>query len=116
MSDKSPLSLSHGEVECGHYGQSAPIRYVPEKDLVQDALSGSTCTEVNKIKMPGGSTTQVRVWDGHGSNEALLRFVMTSWGLIKRLWYWTEHTGALAAAAQASSDLKKASWKMPVRR
>ena len=108
MSDKKPSALSHGEVERGHYGQSALIRYVPEKDPVQDALAESTSTETNKVKMPSGSTTRVSVWDGHGTNEALLRFVMTSWGLIKRLGYWTERTEALAAAAQAGSDLKKA--------
>ena len=69
----TPLTLRHDETERGHYGKSAPIRYVPEKDPVQGSLSESTVS-TNTVKMPGGTKTHVKVWSGHGNNEALLDF------------------------------------------
>ena len=62
-SEKAPLTLRHDETERGHYGKSAPIRYVPEKDPVQGSLSESTVS-TNTVKMPGGTKTHVKVWSG----------------------------------------------------
>ena len=55
-----PLTLRHNETERGHYGKSAPIRYVPEQDPVQGSLSESTVS-TNTVKMPGGTKTHVKV-------------------------------------------------------
>ena len=72
-------------MERGHYGKSAPIRYVPEQDPV-GSLSETTVS-TNTVKMPGGTKTHVKVWSGHGNNEALLDFAQQVGGLIKRLGY-----------------------------
>ena len=58
-----PLTLRHDETERGHYGKSAPIRYVPEQDLVQGSLSETTVS-TNIVKMPGGTKTHVKVGVG----------------------------------------------------
>ena len=47
-----PLTLRHDEMEHGHYGKSAPIRYVPEQDPVQGSLS-EAAVSMNIVKMPG---------------------------------------------------------------
>jgi hypothetical protein len=93
-----PLTLCHDETERGHYGKSAPIRYVPEQDPVQGSLSEATVS-TNIVKMPGGT------------NEALLNFVQQLGGLIKRLGYWQaveEANEAVATAKQALVDASSA--------
>ena len=106
-SDKqAPLTLRHDETERGHYGKSAPIRYVPEQDPVQGSLSETTVS-TNIVKMPGGTKTHVKVWSGHGSNEALLDFAQQVGGLIKRLGYWQaveEADEAVTSAKQTLAD------------
>ena len=78
-----PTFLRHNEVERGGYGQNAPIRYAPEQEMKSD-VSDVT----NSICLPGKTKTYLKVWNGKGSNESFLDFVMTSLGLIKRLGYW----------------------------
>jgi hypothetical protein len=82
-----PLTLRHNEMEHGHYGKSALICYVPEQDPVQGSLSKVTVS-TNIAKIPGGTKTHVKVWSGHGNNEALLGFAQQVGGLIKHLGYW----------------------------
>jgi hypothetical protein len=82
-----PLTLRRDEMERGHYSKSALIRYVPEQDLVQGSLSEATVS-TNTVKMRGGTRTHVKVWSGHGNNEALLDVAQQLGGLIKRLGYW----------------------------
>ena len=72
-----PTTLCHNETERGFYGTNAPIRYVPEKDLVYETLSDSTST-TNSIKMTGGNKTTIKVWDGCGNNESFIDFAMQS--------------------------------------
>jgi hypothetical protein len=49
---------------------------------VQGSLSEATVS-TNIVKMPGGTKTHVKVWSGHGNNEALLDFAQQLGGLIK---------------------------------
>ncbi len=102
-----PTTLRHNETERGFYGTNAPIRYVPEKDLVYETLSDSTST-TNSIKMPGGNKTTIKVWDGHGINESFIDFVMQSGAFIKRLNYWDDLDKAEEAIKEAKESVKKA--------
>jgi hypothetical protein len=107
---QAPLTLRHDETERGHYGKSAPIRYVPEQDPVQGSLSKATVS-TNIVKMPGGTKTHVKVWNGHGNNEALLDFAQQVGGLIKRLGYWQaldEANEAVTSAKQTFVDASAA--------
>ena len=105
---QAPLTLRHDETERGHYGKSAPIRYVPEQDPVQGSLSKATVS-TNIVKMPGGTKTHVKVWNGHGNNEALLDFAQQVGGLIKRLGYWQALDEANDAVTSAKQTLVDAS-------
>jgi hypothetical protein len=73
---------------------------------VQGSLSEATVS-TNIVKMPGGTKTHVKVWSGHGNNEALLDFAQQLGGLIKWLGYWQaveEADEAVATAKQALVD------------
>ena len=104
-----PTSLRLNECERGHYGQNAPIRYVPEQDPVGDATGDAS----NQIKLPGNTKTYLKIWNGKGSNESFLDFVITSIGLIKRLGYWKSLDEADEALKKAEELLKasKTAWK-----
>jgi cobalamin biosynthesis Mg chelatase CobN len=105
-----PLTLHHNKTERGHYGKSAPIHYAPKQDPVQGSLS-EAMVSTNIVKMPGGTKTDVKVWSGHGNNEALLNIAQQLGGLIKRLGYWQavkEANEAVATAKQALVDASSA--------
>ena len=102
-----PSTLRHQEVERGHYGRNAPIRYVPEKDPITDSLTETTTT-YNTVKLPGGTKTTVRVWDGKGNNEAFLDFVIASHGLMNRCGHWKDLEDTETALCNAQEALKKA--------
>lgn len=109
-SEKPDKPLRHDETERGHYGKSAPIRYVPETDPMQGSLSESTVS-TNTIRLPGGTKTHIQVWNGQGKNEVLLDFAQQNGGLIKRLGLWSaleEADEALATAEQALVDASAA--------
>ena len=108
MSEKPAAQLKHSEVEKGSYGQHAPIRYVPEPDPVNDALSSTGEKETNSIKVPGGTRTHLKVYDGNGGRELLVRFVAQSYGLMKRKGLMTEAEEADEALQEATAAKKKA--------
>jgi hypothetical protein len=97
-----PTFLHHNEVERGGWGQNAPIRYAPEQELKSD-VSDVT----NSIQLPGKTKTYLKVWNGKGSNESFLDFVMTSLGLIKRLGYWKKLEEADDAVLEAEESVKE---------
>ena len=96
-----PTFLRHNEVERGGYGQNAPIRYAPEQEMKSD-VSDVT----NQIQLPGKTKTYLKVWNGKGSNESFLDFVMTSLGLIKRLGYWKKLKEADEAVLKSEESVK----------
>ena len=102
-----PTTLRHNETERVFYGTNAPIRYVPEKDLVYKTLSDSTSTN-NSIKMPGGNKTTIKVWDSCGNNESFIDFVMQSGALIKWLNYWDDLDKAEETLKEAKESVIKA--------
>ena len=97
-----PTFLRHNEVERGGYGQNAPIRYAPEQEMKSD-VSDVT----NSISLPGKTKTYLKVWNGKGSNESFLDFVMTSLGLIKRLGYWKKLEEADESVLEAEDSMKE---------
>ena len=97
-----PTFLRHNEVERGGYGQNAPIRYAPEQEMKSD-VSDVT----NSISLPGKTKTYLKVWNGKGSNESFLDFVMTSLGLIKRLGYWKKLEEADDSVLEAEESMKE---------
>eukprot|EP00804_Cyclotella_cryptica_P011090 CCRYP_013556-RA/>CCRYP_013556-RA protein AED:0.45 eAED:0.45 QI:0/-1/0/1/-1/1/1/0/74 len=54
----------------GRGGEKAPIRYVPDRDPVQEALDLKP--ESLKCTLANGSETRVTVWSGHGTNEQFI--------------------------------------------
>jgi hypothetical protein len=88
-----PVMLRHDKMERGHHGKNAPICYVPEQDPVQDSLVESTVS-TNTVKMPGGTKTHLKVWNGQGANEAFLDYADQIGALIKSLGYWTASKAA----------------------
>jgi hypothetical protein len=84
------------------YGQNAPIRYAPEQELKSD-VSNVT----NSIQLPGKTKMYMKVWNGKGSNESFLDFVMTSLGLIKRLGHWKKLEEADDSVLEAEESVKE---------
>ena len=69
----APTGLKHQECERGRGGEKAPIRYVPERDPVQEALDLKP--ESLKCTLANGSETRVTVWSGHGTNKQFVLHV-----------------------------------------
>eukprot|EP00804_Cyclotella_cryptica_P014239 CCRYP_005657-RA/>CCRYP_005657-RA protein AED:0.43 eAED:0.43 QI:0/-1/0/1/-1/1/1/0/74 len=56
----APIGLKNQECERGRGGEKAPIRYVPDRDPVQEALDLKP--ETLKCTLANGSETRVTVW------------------------------------------------------
>ena len=51
------------EYECGMGGKNYPICFIPEQDLIQDALKTKTKTTHFKLMLrEGGSEMKVAIW------------------------------------------------------
>jgi nucleoid-associated protein YejK len=60
----------------------------------------------NSIQLPGKTKTYLKVWNGRGSNEFFLDFVMTSLGLIQHLGHWKKLEEAADAVLEAEELVK----------
>eukprot|EP00804_Cyclotella_cryptica_P021795 CCRYP_000788-RA/>CCRYP_000788-RA protein AED:0.43 eAED:0.43 QI:0/-1/0/1/-1/1/1/0/74 len=56
----APIGLKNQECASGRGGKKAPIRYVPDRDPVQEALDLKP--ETLKCTLANGSETRVTVW------------------------------------------------------
>eukprot|EP00804_Cyclotella_cryptica_P026644 CCRYP_019095-RA/>CCRYP_019095-RA protein AED:0.43 eAED:0.43 QI:0/-1/0/1/-1/1/1/0/74 len=56
----APIGLKNQECECRRGGEKAPIRYMPDRDPVQEALDLKP--ETLKCTLANGSETRVTVW------------------------------------------------------
>ena len=96
----APTGLKHQECERRRGGEKAPIRYVPERDPVQEVLElkpeSLNCTLAN------GSETRVTVWSGHGTNKQFLLHVNKAASVAKNMGLYSAFDDAKAA-----HDLKK---------
>ncbi len=100
----APTGLKHQECERGRGGEKAPIRYVPERDPVQEALELKP--ESLKCTLANGSETRVTVWSGHGTNKQFLLDVNKAASVAKNMGLYSAFDDA-----KASHDLKKDDYK-----
>eukprot|EP00804_Cyclotella_cryptica_P011488 CCRYP_017057-RA/>CCRYP_017057-RA protein AED:0.40 eAED:0.43 QI:0/0/0/0.66/0.5/0.33/3/0/329 len=78
----APIGLKNQE--CGaEEVAKAPIRYVPDRDPVQEALDLKP--ETLKCTLANGSETQVTVWSGHGTNEQFVLHVNKAYSTAKKM-------------------------------
>lgn len=91
----APTGLKHQECERGRGGEKAPIRYVPERDPVQEALELKP--ESLKCTLANGSETRVTVWSGHGTNEQFLLHVNKAASVAKNMGLYSAFDDAEAA-------------------
>ena len=79
----APSGLKNQECERGRGGEKAPIRYVPDRDPVQEALDLKP--ETLKCTLVNGSETRVTVWSGHGTNEQFVLHVNKAYSTAKKM-------------------------------
>eukprot|EP00804_Cyclotella_cryptica_P013426 CCRYP_005171-RA/>CCRYP_005171-RA protein AED:0.20 eAED:0.78 QI:0/0/0/1/1/1/3/0/330 len=79
----APIGLKNQECERGRGGKKAPIRYVPDRDPVQEALDLKP--ETLKCTLANGSETRVTVWSGHGTNEQFVLHVNKAYSTAKKM-------------------------------
>jgi hypothetical protein len=60
----------------------------------------------NSIQLPGKTKTYLKTWNGRGSNEPFLDFVIMSLGLIKHLGHWKKLEEAVATVLEAEESLQ----------
>ena len=100
----APTGLKHQECERGRGGEKAPIRYVPERDPVQEALELKP--ESLKCTLANGSETRVTVWSGHGTNEQFLLHVNKAASVAKNMGLYSAFDDAEAAHDSKKNDYK----------
>ena len=100
----APRGLKHQECEHGRGGGKAPIQYVPERELVQEAFELKP--ESLKCTLANGSETQVTVWSRHSVNKQFLLHVNKAYSVAKNM-------GLLSAFddPQVAHGLKKGNYK-----
>ena len=101
-----PMTLCHNQTKQGFNGINSPNQYVPEKDLVSEALSKSTAITYS-IKMRAGNKMTIKVWEGWGNNESFLDFVMQSGALIKLVKYLNNLDKAEKTLKEAKESIIK---------
>eukprot|EP00804_Cyclotella_cryptica_P029174 CCRYP_005340-RA/>CCRYP_005340-RA protein AED:0.42 eAED:1.00 QI:0/-1/0/1/-1/1/1/0/448 len=98
----TPIGLKNQKCKRGRGG--APIRYVPDRDPVQEALDLKP--ETLKCTLTNGSETRVTVWSGHGTNEQFVLHVNKAYRSAKTM-------GLIPACDDADKayESKKDDWK-----
>jgi hypothetical protein len=104
----APVGLKNQECERGRGGEKAPIRYVPDRDPVQEALDLKP--ETLKCTLANGSEIRVTIWSGHGTNEQFVLHVNKAYSTAKKM-------GLIPACddAERAYDSKKGEWKAVLR-
>eukprot|EP00804_Cyclotella_cryptica_P006199 CCRYP_015282-RA/>CCRYP_015282-RA protein AED:0.37 eAED:0.37 QI:0/-1/0/1/-1/1/1/0/77 len=68
-----PKGLKWIECEHGVGGKNSPVHYIPEQDLVQDALEKNKKTTYFKLTLPNtGNELKVAVWASGTPEQFLL--------------------------------------------
>ena len=100
----APAGLKHQECERGRGGEKAPIRYVPERDPIQEALDLKP--ESLKCTLANGSETRVTVWSGHGTNEQFVLHVNKAYSTSCKMGLLSAHDDAETAYDSKKTELK----------
>eukprot|EP00804_Cyclotella_cryptica_P007762 CCRYP_001368-RA/>CCRYP_001368-RA protein AED:0.24 eAED:0.47 QI:0/0/0/1/1/1/2/0/781 len=102
------IGLKNQECERGRGGKKAPIRYVQDRDPVQEALDLKP--ETLKCTIANGSETRVMVWSGHGINEQFVLHMNKAYITAKKMGLIPTCDDAERAYAS-----KKGDWKAVLR-
>ena len=80
-----PEGLKLSECERGVGGKNSPIRYIPEKDPVQEALEKNKKSNYFKLKLPNtGSELKVALW-ASGTPEQFILHVRAAIHACKQM-------------------------------
>jgi hypothetical protein len=100
-----PEGLKLSECERGVGGKNSPIRYIPEKDLVQEALEKSKKTNHFKLMLPNtDSELKVALW-ASGTPEQFILHVRSAIHACKQMEHDIKYLNAEEALAMANLDL-----------
>ena len=101
-----PEGLKLSECERGVGGKNSPIRYIPEKDPVQEALEKSKKVNYFKLTLPNtGSELKTAVW-ASGTPEQFVLHVRSAIHACKQMEHDVNISKAQEAVAQATLELE----------
>jgi hypothetical protein len=101
-----PKGLKLSECEQGIGGKNSPIRYIPEKDPVQEALEKNKKTNYFKLMLPHmGSELKVALW-ASGTPEQFILHVRSAIHACKQMEHGVKFSNAKEAVANAILDLE----------
>jgi hypothetical protein len=98
--------LGWSECEQGIGGKNSPIRYIPEKDSVQEALEKTKKTNYFKLTLPHtGSKLKVALWASRTPEKYILH-VHSAIPACKQMEHDIKFSSAEEAVATALLDLE----------
>jgi len=101
-----PEELKLSECELGIGGKNSPIRYIPEKDPVQEAFEKNKNTNYFKLMLPHmGSKLKVAFW-ASGTPEQFILHVCSAIHACKQMEHEGMFSNAKEAVANAILDLE----------
>jgi hypothetical protein len=104
-----PEGLKLTECERGIGGKNSPIRYIPKKDPVQEALEKSKKVNYFKLTLPhAGSEFKVALW-ASGTPEQFVLHVRSAIHACKQMEHDVKISKAEEAVADATLELEV--WK-----
>ena len=101
-----PEGLKLSECKWGIEGKNSPIRYIPEKDPIQEALEKNKKTNYFKLTLPHmGSKLKVTLW-ASGTPEQFILHVCSAIHACKQMEHDFKFSKAEKAVANAILDLE----------
>ena len=101
-----PEGLKLSECKWGIRGKNSPIRYIPEKDPVQEALEKTKKTNYFKLMLPNmGCELKVALWASETPEQFILH-VRTAIHTCKQMGHDVKYQNAQEAVANANLDLE----------
>jgi hypothetical protein len=101
-----PKGLKLSECKRGVGGKNSPIRYIPEKDPVQEALEKTNKTNYFKLMLPNtGSKLKVTLW-ASGTPEQFILHVCAAIHACKQMEHDVKYQNTEEAIANANLDLE----------
>ena len=101
-----PEELKLSECKRGVGGKNSPIRYIPEKDPVQETLKKTKKTNYFKLTLPNtGSELKVALWASRTPEQFILH-VSSAIHACKQMEHDVKYQNAKEAVATANLDLE----------
>jgi hypothetical protein len=99
-----PKGLKLLECKQGVGGKNSPIRYIPEKDPVQEALKKTKKTNYFKLTLPNtGSKLKVTLW-ASGTPKQFILHTPSAMHACKQIKHEAKYLNAKEAVATANLD------------